>query len=57
MSCKSYSILSVYNASDIAELFKQRFRREVRQRIYAIYSANSGEETLATLADGIEPIC
>ena len=40
---------------DVAELFRQRFRREVRQGTYAMHFANSGEEALEKLADGIEP--
>ncbi|MGE0259530.1 MAG: response regulator [Alphaproteobacteria bacterium] len=49
------SILVVDDESDVAELFRQRFRREVRQGAYAIHFANSGEEALEKLADGIEP--
>jgi two-component system, response regulator, stage 0 sporulation protein F len=49
------SILVVDDESDVAELFRQRFRREVRQGIYAMHFANSGEEALGRLADGIEP--
>ena len=49
------SILVVDDESDVAELFRQRFRREVRQGTYAMHFANSGEEALEKLADGIEP--
>ena len=49
------SILVVDDESDVAELFRQRFRREVRQGTYAMHFANSGEEALGRLADGIEP--
>ena len=49
------SILVVDDEEDVAELFRQRFRREVRQGIYAMHFANSGEEALGRLADGIEP--
>ena len=38
------SILVVDDESDVAELFRQRFRREVRQGTYAMHFANSGEE-------------
>ncbi len=40
---------------DVAELFRQRFRREVRQGTYAMHFANSGEEALDKLGTGIEP--
>jgi CheY-like chemotaxis protein len=49
------SILVVDDETDVAELFRQRFRREVRQGTYAMHFANSGEEALGRLADGIEP--
>ena len=49
------SILVVDDESDVAELFRQRFRREVRQGTYAMHFANSGEEALERLASGIEP--
>jgi CheY-like chemotaxis protein len=49
------SILVVDDESDVAELFRQRFRREVRQGTYAMHFANSGEEALEKLADDIEP--
>ena len=49
------SILVVDDESDVAELFRQRFRREVRQGTYAMHFANSGEEALEKLAGGIEP--
>jgi CheY-like chemotaxis protein len=49
------SILVVDDESDVAELFRQRFRREVRQGTYAMHFANSGEEALERLVHGIEP--
>ena len=49
------SILVVNDESDVAELFRQRFRREVRQGTYAMHFANSGEEALEKLVGGIEP--
>ena len=49
------SIMVVDDESDVAELFRQRFRREVRQGTYAMHFANSGEEALEKLASGIEP--
>ena len=48
------SILVVDDESDVAELYRQRFRREVRQGTYAIHFANSGEDALDKL-DGGEP--
>jgi CheY-like chemotaxis protein len=49
------SIFVVDDESDVAELFRQRFRREVRQGTYAMHFANSGEDALGKLASGIEP--
>ena len=49
------SILVVDDESDVAELFRQRFRREARQGTYVLHSANSGDEALALLDDTIEP--
>ena len=48
------SILVVDDESDVAELYRQRFRREVRQGTYAMHFANSGEDALDKL-DGGEP--
>ncbi len=49
------SILIVDDEPDVAELFRQRFRREVRQGLYALHFAGSGEAALQMLADGIRP--
>src|SRR3569833_2079009 len=49
------SILVVDDERDVAELIRQRFRREVRQGTYAMHFANSGEEALEKLVGGIEP--
>ena len=49
------SILVVDDESDVAELYRQRFRREVRQGTYAMHFANSGEDALGKLAGGVEP--
>jgi hypothetical protein len=49
------SILVVDDKPDVADLFLQRFRREVRQGTYAMHFAGSGEQALEKLADGIEP--
>jgi CheY-like chemotaxis protein len=51
----SVSILVVDDEPDVAELFRQRFRREVRQGTYVMHFAGSGEDALEKLADGIEP--
>ena len=50
------SILVVDDETDVAELFRQHFRREARQGIYVLHFACSGrEEALEKLAAGIEP--
>ncbi|HTV89076.1 MAG TPA: response regulator [Stellaceae bacterium] len=51
----SVSILIVDDEPDVAELFRQRFRREVRQGSYVLHFALSGEEALAKLNDGVRP--
>jgi CheY-like chemotaxis protein len=51
----SFSILVVDDEPDVAELFRQRFRREIRQGTYVFHFALSGEEALARLAGEIEP--
>ena len=51
----SVSILVVDDETDVAELFRQHFRREARQGTYVLHSANSGEEALDKLCAGIEP--
>ena len=49
------SILVVDDEPDVADLFRQRFRREARQGQYVLHFAVSGEEALGRLADEIEP--
>ena len=49
------SILSVDDEPDVAELFRQHFRREVTQGLYALHFVASAEEALQMLADGIRP--
>jgi CheY-like chemotaxis protein len=49
------SILVVDDEPDVAELFRQRFRRETRQGIYVLHHATSGAEALDRLAGEIEP--
>jgi len=51
----SPSILVVDDEPDVAELFRQRFRREVRQGTYVMHFAASGAEALDRLAGEIEP--
>jgi CheY-like chemotaxis protein len=49
--CMSFSILIVDDEPDIADLFRQRFRREVRQGRYVLHFADSGEDALRRLAE------
>ena len=51
----SFSILVVDDEPDVAELFRQRFRREVRQGTYVLHFAPSAEAALDLLDGGIEP--
>jgi CheY-like chemotaxis protein len=51
----SFSILVVDDVPDVAEMFRQRFRREARQGTYVLHFAASGEEALDKLADGVRP--
>ena len=51
----SVSILIVDDEADVAELFRQRFRREVREGAYVLHFAESAEAALRMLADGISP--
>ena len=51
----SVSILVVDDEADVADLFRQQFRREVRQGEYAMHFAQSAQEALDKLADGIRP--
>ena len=49
------SILVVDDEPDVAELFRQQFRREARDGTYAMHFAQSGEAALEKLGSGIEP--
>jgi len=49
------SILVVDDEPDVADLFRQRFRREARQGKYVMHFATSGEQALNRLAEEIEP--
>jgi CheY-like chemotaxis protein len=51
----SASILVVDDEPDVAELFRQRFRRETRQGTYVMHFAASGAEALDRLAGEIQP--
>src|ERR1700730_10121204 len=51
----SASIVVVDDEPDVAELFRQRFRREARQGTYVMHFAASGEEALQLLTGGVEP--
>jgi len=51
----SVSILIVDDEADVAELFRQRFRREARQGTYVLHFAASGEEALDKLSNGVRP--
>jgi CheY-like chemotaxis protein len=50
-----FSILIVDDEPDVAELFRQQFRRETRQGTYVLHYAASGDEALDWLAAEIEP--
>ena len=54
-SARSASILVVDDEPDVAELFRQRFRRETRQGTYVLHYAASGTEALDRLSEAIEP--
>ncbi len=49
------STLVVDDEPDVADLFRQRFRREARQGTYVMHFAGSAEEALERLASEIEP--
>jgi CheY-like chemotaxis protein len=51
----SVSILVVDDEPDVADLFRQRLRREVRQGTYVMHFATSGPEALDRLAEEIQP--
>ena len=51
----SVSILIVDDEPDVAELFRQRFRREARQDKYVMHFAASGEQALDRLGGEIQP--
>jgi len=49
------SVLVVDDEADIAELYRQRFRREVRNGSFVLHFAESGEAALKQLETGIAP--
>jgi CheY-like chemotaxis protein len=51
----SVSILVVDDEPDVANLFRQRFRREARQGTLVMHFAASGAEALNRLAEDIQP--
>ena len=51
----SISILVVDDESDVAELFKRKFRRELRSGEYVMHFAISGEDAVKKLNSGVEP--
>jgi CheY-like chemotaxis protein len=51
----SVSILVVDDEADVEDLFRQQFRREVRQGQYVIHFAQSAEAALDKLNTGVEP--
>ena len=51
----SVSILIVDDEPDVADLFRQRFRRETRGGTYVLHFAASGEDALDRLTGEIKP--
>ena len=51
----SVSIMVVDDEPDVADLFRQSFRREARQGKYVMHFATSGEQALDRLGDEIQP--
>jgi CheY-like chemotaxis protein len=49
------SILIVDDEPDVADLFRQHFRRETREGVYVLHFALSASEALERLANEIEP--
>ncbi len=49
------SILVVDDEPDVADLFRQRFRREARAGVYVLHFALSASEALELLSGDIEP--
>jgi CheY-like chemotaxis protein len=51
----SVSILVVDDEPDIVELFRQRFRRELRSGAYVLHFAASGRDALHLVVTGVKP--
>jgi len=51
----SVSILVVDDEPDVVDLFKRRFRKELRRGDYSMYFAESGEDALGQMNSGIHP--
>ncbi|MDJ0947325.1 MAG: response regulator [Alphaproteobacteria bacterium] len=49
------SVLVVDDETDVAELFRRRFRRELKDGSYVLHFAASGEEALAMLDTDVQP--
>jgi CheY-like chemotaxis protein len=49
------SIVVVDDEPDVAEMFRQRFRREAREGTYVMHFDASGEAALELLGGGVEP--
>ncbi len=47
----AFSIMIVDDEPDVVDLFRQRFRREIRERRYVLHFAASGEEALQQLTE------
>jgi CheY-like chemotaxis protein len=54
-SARSGSILVVDDEPDVANLFRQRFRREAREGTYVMHFAASGADALDLLGEEIQP--
>jgi CheY-like chemotaxis protein len=54
-SARRASILVVDDEPDVADLFRQHFRREARQGTYVMHFAASGAEALDRLSEKIRP--
>ena len=54
-SARRASILVVDDEPDVADLFRQHFRREARQGTYVMHFAASGAEALNRLSGEIRP--
>src|SRR5215470_6208499 len=51
----SVSLLAVDDEADVADLFRQSFRHEVRDGIYVMHFAYSASAALTILSAGVEP--